>query len=230
MQRATPLETGETYHVYNRGAHKMDIFRDDKSRRRFQALLLVCNRKEPAHLSNLLAKYQGPSSIKIFSEEAVPLDERLVDIFGYCLMPNHFHLILRQNVDRGITTFMRKVGTAYSMYFNLKYDHSGTLLQGRFKSQHVSSDSYFRWLFQYVHLNPLSIIEPDWKESSLKDEKRALAFLDTYAWSSYFDYARRGRPERKIVTMSDAYENIGFANMLQSVREHKTYQGPSLIK
>src|SRR3989344_2030506 len=95
------------------------------------------------------------------------VDGSLVSVLAYCLMPNHFHLVLRQKNQDGITLFMRKLATAYAMYFNTKYDHSGVLFQCRYKSKHVNTDAYLRWIFSYVHLNPLEIIQPEWKERGI---------------------------------------------------------------
>ncbi len=219
MQRSTSLVTGETYHVFNRGAHKRSIFYTDGERERFLALLLVANQTTPVHLANLLTKYKGPSFIKLFTEEAPESGERIVDILGYCLMPNHIHMVLRQRVDDGITTFMRKVGTAYSMYFNAKHGHGGTLWQGRFKSLHVSDDEYLGWLIQYVHLNPLDLIEPKWKEGGVSSRARAEKFIRSYRWSSYNDYAIRTRPESNLLS-KERYDDIDFSEALALVTEN----------
>lgn len=221
MQRKVPLTTGEVYHVFNRGAHKRSIFYTDGERQRFQALLLVANQKEPVHLANLLTKYKGPSFIKIFKEESPDVSKRIVDVLGYCLMPNHVHIVLRQRVDDGITTFMRKVGTAYSMYFNAKHGHGGTLWQGRFKSLHVPDDDYLGWLIQYVHLNPLDLIEPGWRKEgySVRNRARAEKFLRSYAWSSYMDYAIKKRPETNLLSQ-ETYDDIDFSEALSLVQEN----------
>ena len=222
MQRAVPFHTDEIYHIFNRGAHKEKIFRDDRGRQRFQALLLICNRRDPVHLGNLLTKYKGPSFIKLFSEQVPKERDRLVDVLAYCLMPNHFHIVMRQRRAGGITTLMRKVGTAYSMYFNAKHDHSGTLLQGRFKSEHIDTERYLRWIFQYVHLNPLDIFESKWREVGLKDTKGAEHFIANYRWSSHLDYSALERSEQSILTMDDVYDKLDFNDALQFIREDKT--------
>lgn len=220
MQRG-PLITGEVYHVFNRGAHKRSIFYTDRERQRFQALLLLANQQKPVHLANLLNKYKGPSFIKLFKDEAPRSSERIVDVLAYCLMPNHVHIVMRQRVDDGITMFMRKLGTAYSMYFNAKHEHGGTLWQGRFKSLHVPDDEYLGWLIQYVHLNPLDLIEREWKkEHSVRNRARARKFIQAYPWSSYSDYTmKRGRPETSILSKED-YDDIDFSEALSLVQEN----------
>src|SRR5882724_8290184 len=108
MIRQEVLLTGEAYHIYNRGAHKNKIFTRDADYRRFLFLLHICNNSTPVHMAKLLYRYRGRSSLEIWQE---PADKSLVDIFAYSLMPNHFHMVLRQKADGGITLFMKKVAT-----------------------------------------------------------------------------------------------------------------------
>ncbi|MDO8517772.1 MAG: transposase [bacterium] len=215
MIRSAPLTTAETYHVYNRGAHKQSIFINDFDRDRFLLLLYIANYSERLHLGNLLQKYKGRSSMDVLTEEVV--DKSLVDVFAYSLMPNHFHLILRQKADGGITTFMKKVGTAYSMYFNAKYDHSGVLFQGRFKSKHVDTDDYFRYLFAYIHLNPVELVEPGWKEHGPKNKEEIRNFMASYRYSSHYDYALGDRVERAILSYAEAPEFLKAGNDVEDL-------------
>jgi len=153
----------------------------------------------------------------MFSEENP--DKSLVDVLSYCLMPNHFHLLLRQKTENGISQFMKKISTAYSMYFNTKYDHSGVLFQGRFKSQHVNRDSYLQCLFAYIHLNPLKLFEPLWKEKGVIDVGGARLFLQNYRPSSYHDYCIDKRKETSALAYNEARElfgeNISLDSLLQ---------------
>lgn len=184
MNRDEPFLDGEVYHVYNRGANKQDIFTTDIDYARFQLLLFVSNSIERVHLGNLLSKYKGPTFINIYEDAELQGSERLVDVLAYVLMPNHFHLILRQKREGGISAFLKKVATGYSMYFNKKYEHSGTLFQGRFKSKHVGSGDYLRWLFAYVYLNPLDLHE---KKKSARKERSRYSFVETYPYGSFMD-------------------------------------------
>lgn len=143
--------------------------------------------------------------------------QKLVDVLAYALMPNHFHLVLKPIKDEGITKFMRKLATAYSMYFNIKYEHSGVLFQGRFKSSHINSESYFRYIFLYVHLNPLELIEPDWKEGTIRNAKTARKFLADYRYSSYPDYCVGERPERAILAYDDAPDFLKEQNDIEEM-------------
>jgi putative transposase len=166
------------------------------------ALLYAANSKEVIHISRLLAKHQGPSLTLVLQNAHA--DQSLVSVLAYSLMPNHFHLVLEQLVEDGISSFMRKLSTGYSMYFNTRYEHSGVLFQGRFKSSHIDSESYFRYIFSYVHLNPVELIEPDWKEEGIKDKRQVEKFLSEYQYSSYYDYHVGERAERALIAYDDA--------------------------
>ena len=93
----------------------------------------------------------------------------LVEILVFTLMPNHFHLLLKQKQENGISKFMHKLGVGYSMYFNQKYERTGSLFQGTYKAIPVNNDSYFIHLPYYIHLNPLDLIEPKWKNGEIKN-------------------------------------------------------------
>jgi len=116
-------------------------------------------------------------------------------------MPNHFHLLIKQRGTGGIVTFMQKLGTGYTNYFNKKYDRVGSLFQGRFKAVLVEEDRHFIHLPYYLHANPLSISEPHWFEKSIRDVKKAARFLDSYRWSSHLDYL--GKKNFPSVTQRD---------------------------
>ena len=203
MLRKTPLLSNESYHIYNRGAHKYDVFTSEDDSNRFLALLHLANSAGPVKVRDILAtqKYKGRFSVEIFSEKA---DKCLVDVLAYALLPNHFHLVLKQRTEDGITIFMRKLTVSYSMYFNTKYGHSGVLFQGRFKSSHLDTDPYFKWIFPYVHLNPISLVEPQWQEKGVSDTAHAREFLRNYPYSSYYDYYNGERPQRAILAYDEA--------------------------
>ena len=114
-------------------------------------------------------------------------------------MPNHFHLLLREKKEGGISMFMEKFLTAYSMYFNKKNGRTGKLFEGVFKAIHVDNDEYLKYLFSYIHLNPVKIIDPLWKESGISDKEKAKQYLGNYPYSSYFDYLGRARGENLIL-------------------------------
>jgi len=192
MIRKQKLVPNSIYHIYNRGVEKRTIFIDDNDRLRFVKGLAIFNDKRP--ITN--------SDIK-FSNLETHLRQRkfLVDILAFCLMPNHFHLLLTPRVNNGVTEFMRKVGTGYVNYFNLRHKRVGTLFQGKFKSVLIDNEPQFIHIPYYIHLNPLDIMQPNWKESGIKNRKNAVNFLDSYKWSSHSDY--RGKESFPFVINKD---------------------------
>ncbi len=184
--RKTALVTGEIYHVYNRGVDKRDIFMDDEDRFRFIHDLYEFNDSNPK--TNLGFNLKN-KTIEVGLRYNKNPRKPLVEILAFCLMDNHFHLLLRQVAENGITEFMRKMGTGYTNYFNKKYDRNGALFQGKFKSVHLENESHLMYLPIYIHFNPLDFKFSQWREGKIKDYKKAIEFLDSYRWSSYMDYA-----------------------------------------
>ena len=127
--------------------------------------------------------------------------DMLVEIVAYCLMPNHFHVILGTQDIGNKTKFIHKLCTGYSMYFNLKYGHSGTIFQGQYKAKYIDNDDYFRYVIQYVHLNPYGLLEPDMDRiTKLDHSDEAIKFSKEYEFSSYRDYLGLDRPQKSILT------------------------------
>jgi REP element-mobilizing transposase RayT len=123
-----------------------------------------------------------------------------VYIFAYCLMPNHFHLGLIEKEERGIERFMKKLCIAYGMYYNNKYDHSGTILQGKYKFKHIDNQEYLQYLLEYIHLNPFCIESPDlMKETRRELRDEAIEYSKNYKHSSFRDYLGENRPQNAIL-------------------------------
>jgi putative transposase len=151
--------------------------------------------------------------------DEIKIGERLVAIGAYCLMPNHFHILLKEITEGGISKFMEKLTTAYSKYFNKKHNHSGVLFQGRFKAEHVDNDEYLKYLFAYIHLNPVKLIEPRWRDNGIQNSKVAKSYLSDYKHSSYSDYAKEGtgvnREELTILSPEEFPEYFAEAHDFQ---------------
>ncbi|MEK7460156.1 MAG: transposase [Patescibacteria group bacterium] len=193
MIRNIDLSIGEYYHIYNRGTDKRTIFLNHHDYNRFKALLYACNSATPVDISKHFR--EGRSFVEIFE---IDRGETLVDIIAYCLMPNHFHFLIRERSEGGIQKFMMKLSTGYSMYFNNKNKRTGALFESRFKAKHADTDEYLKYLLAYIHLNPVKIIDPLWKEEGIKDRFAAQAYLRSYEHSSYLDYQGIARLETKI--------------------------------
>jgi putative transposase len=206
--RPVPLVPTEFFHIYNRGTDKRTIYSDDADRRRFLELLYLCNSNLPINVRDV-RKVQ--TSVYDFER-----GDKLVSIGAYCLMPNHFHILITSQIEGGITTFMSKVSTGYSMYFNKRYARTGALFQGKFKSQHADSDEYLKYLYAYIHLNPVKLIDKDWKERGSKDAVKSFDFAASYAYSSLPDYLGRLRLENKIL------DPAPFPDYFAAAADHQT--------
>jgi len=216
MTRTFSFAPDEFYHVYNRGTEKRNIFMSRADRDRFLALLYLANQDEPVDL-----KLQGSTLLEIAAQRT---SAPLIEIAAYCLMPNHFHLLIRELEEGGISKFMQKLTTGYTMYFNKKNDRNGSLFQGRFKATHVADDRYLQYLISYIHLNPVKLIEPKWKETGIADKVRAERYLETYTSSSYLDYLGKKRPEGMILTREALPEYFSSgADFKSFVTEWLTY-------
>ena len=183
--RKVQFANGYYYHVYNRGVDKRKIFLGHQHYYRFLHGLYEFNNQKATINFNWRFNYQSPTSI-VKKRRSL-----LVDIICFSLMPNHFHLILKQVTEGGISKFMQKLGTGYAKYFNQIYQRTGALFEGRFKAILIEKDEYLVHLSRYIHLNCVELIEPTWKEKGIKNWKSVKKFLAQYKWSSYLDYVGR---------------------------------------
>lgn len=165
--RKVPFVNGEYYHIFNRGVAKMQIYNNAYDYQRFVKTILYYQREGPKPRLSL----SNPNNI---------LGDKIVSIICHCLMPNHFHFILQQIRNNGLTEFMSKLSNSYTKYFNVKDKRIGPLLQGEFKSVHIGSNEQLIHLSRYIHLNPLV----GYKTKS----------LENYRWSSYLEYTSTATP------------------------------------
>lgn len=188
----------EFHHLYNRGTEKRDIFSTENDYERFIALLYLCNSDKQVHIGDLIPRGSTSGDLwQILAE--LDRGNTLVDICAYCLMPNHIHLLVREKEEQGISKFMQKLMTGYTMYFNKRHERTGALFQGKFKAVHADEDRYLKYLTSYIHLNPVKLMEPKWKETGIRDRKSAEKYLRNYRYSSYPDYLGASRVESMII-------------------------------
>ncbi len=163
--RIIPFVNGQIYHVYNRGTEKRRIFESNRDYQRFQKVLNYYQFEGPK------PKFSHFSKTK---QVKLNLSKKIVDLIAYCLMPNHFHLLIKQNRDQGITEIVSKLSNSYTKYFNTKHNRIGLLFQGEFKAMLIENDEQLLHISRYIHLNPTS------------------SFLvkrpEDYEWSSYQEY------------------------------------------
>lgn len=155
------------FHVFNRGNAKMDIFKDDNDYKAFLFRL-----KENLFPEKVPESARKPLTSHSYVRKLLP--SGAFSLLAYCLMPNHFHLLLRQNAGLTISKLMLKVCGGYSKIFNKKYNRIGSLFQDQYKTVRVETDSQLLWLSSYIHNNP--------KTAGLVKES------EDWQWSSYPDY------------------------------------------
>jgi REP element-mobilizing transposase RayT len=145
--RKVPFIIGQYYHIYNRGVDKRVVFKDILDLSRFFQSMEEFNTLEP------IGSIFENRFKKVKDNSADVSEGKLVDFVVYCLNPNHYHFILTPLVENGIEKFMQRLGTGYTMFFNERYNRTGSLFQGKFKAVHIDSDEYLMYLNVYVNLN-----------------------------------------------------------------------------
>jgi putative transposase len=182
----------EIWHVLNRGVEGRDLFLDTQDFARFVHNLYEFNDTRPAeNLSRLF----DPSGMRDFVSPSFREErELLVTIHGWVLMKNHYHLLLSERVEGGMSLFLRKLNVGYAKYFNERYGRQGTLFQGRTKKIVIQRHAHFLYILHYIHLNPLDYMPgaEKWRvrsKGTIKNTREALRYLETYRWSSYLDYS-----------------------------------------
>ncbi len=190
--RQEQFVNGEIYHVVTRRLEGQLLFRDIDDYYRGIFSIYEFNTVDPVEIAQRRKIRIQTKKAQAAGDPLSLIDSRdkLVDVFLFCLMPNHIHLLLRQLKEGGITTFMNKFGAGYPAYFKQKYDikSKGYFFQGRFVSVRVKTNDQLKTVFVYVHANPLSLIESNWKEKGIRNPEKAIKFLENYKWSSYPDY------------------------------------------
>ncbi len=179
------LLNGEFYHIVLRSVGDTTIFNEEEDSYRGIFSIYEFNTtglieiRERRRERKVLKNSGGPT----------PADSRdpLVEVLTFCFMPNHIHLLVKQLKTDGISQFMKKVGGGYATYFNRKYNRKGHLFT-KFKAVHIKTNKQFKNVFVYIHCNPISLIEPGWKENGIENPKKVIEFLKKYKWSSYQDY------------------------------------------
>jgi putative transposase len=177
-QRFIPFTNGEYYHIYNRGVEKRTIFSTPKNYQRFLDICAYYSYEHPPlRYSQLL------NLTPVMRKQALDTHEaksQIVAIAAFVLMPNHFHILMTQQANNGITDFMRRISDSFTKYFNKTQKRVGPLFQGRFKAVHIESDEQLIHVSRYIHLNPYK----DRLVSSFDD-------LQKYTWSSLPLYLKK---------------------------------------
>jgi putative transposase len=176
-------DAGNYYHIYNRGTEKRSIFLNKKDYERFmRAMFLFQWGNNVRNIFRLSAKLEQPGRLlNILQDVQEQLTgERLVRIICFCLMPNHFHLLIEECAEGGVSKYMSRLGNSYTKYFNIKYERRGYLFGSAYHSVLIDENNYLLYLSRYIHRNPKEIIKGRGK-------------LADYLWSSFYDYVIQNR-------------------------------------
>lgn len=146
------------YHTYNRGVEKRNIFLDDQDYTVFLHLLKYYLSPPPKNENEHPLK--DLPDIKMVRPRPLKNLNYEIELMAFCLMPNHYHLLIKQNSVDGMPKLIRRLTTTYSMYFNKRYDRVGYLFQGRYRAVMITKDSYLLHLSRYIHLNPAGLTGP----------------------------------------------------------------------
>ena len=185
---------GAIYHVINRGVNRAAIFSSAQDYSRFILGLELFNSNE--HINIWQALFRGGAGTdlaQLLKDSRLKKRAPIVELMAFVLMPNHYHLVIREVAEDGISLFMKKLG-GYSLYYNKRHDRVGPLFQSRYKALEQMGNIQLSNLFAYVHTNPVELIEPGWKdEFKVRNPQKTIEYLNQYPWSSYQDYLGTGR-------------------------------------
>lgn len=208
--RYHPLVNDYYYHVFNRGVNKQPIFNGIIDFKRAVNILRYYNYRDyPIRFSKFLL-LSSDQRKEIWTR--LNSSQKYVDIISYCFMPNHFHFLLKQNIDNGISKFMANFQNSYTKYFNVKNDRTGHLLQGQFKAIKIDSEEQLLHVSRYIHLNPFT-------SGVVKKVEELLS----YTWSSFPEYVTGSQFE--ICSKGVIYSGFGNKQKYKSfVFDNADYQ------
>ena len=214
--RHTPFAPGEWYHCYTRSIDGRPVFKSRTDYQRFQQGLYMCNGTVTTERGTLYK----PVHADFFTIER---GKPLVAVGAYCLMPTHFHLLIKENSEGGISKFMQRIGTGFTNYFNVKHHHIGNVFIKPFRSKHIKDDRYFKRVAQYIHLNPAELCEPNWKLGEVRNIRTLKNFVEKYEYSSLQDRLKTGRVESAIINNSDKDLFRDMPPLVEVLSEAATY-------
>ncbi len=173
---------GEYYHILNRGVRKQELFIDIRDYIRFLFLILYFQSPESfINIGRFVSYFVKHRVFNISTDEYNKIiKKREVNLHAFCIMPNHFHLLLSENIERGISRYLQRVQDSYGKYFNTRYSKSGHVFEGPFRAVYIENNEQLLHLSAYIHRNPIE----------LKDVRNN---YKNYLWSSYVDYVSGSR-------------------------------------
>ena len=231
MKRKYSFAVGSIHHIYNRGVAKSLICAQEADYWRFlQGLCLFNDTKSTNRVLWELERQRGELNLRVLRDYVVdPANERdkLVRILAYCIMDNHYHLLVEEIREGGATKFMHKLGTGYGKFFNEKHGRVGHLFQGRFKNVLVDDDLYLQYLLVYINvLNPANVVAQNWKEEGIGNVEEILRYAKEYPWSSHQDYLGL---RNSIILEKGVFDTLlstpkAYANLVNAVLAGKKHE------
>jgi putative transposase len=177
--RTIPLVTGEIYHILNRGVNSQLIFNDKEDYKRALEILSFYQFVKPTIRFSFYDKL-APEKKEGLWKDLIEKNQKLVTLIAFCLMPNHFHFLLRQNSENGISKFLANFQNSFTRYFNTRHTRTGHLFQGQFKAVRIETEEQLLHTSRYIHLNPYT----SYVVKTMKD-------LKDYPWSSLREYIKK---------------------------------------
>ena len=188
--RKTPFLPGEYYHIYNRTILNIPEFKEKNNCNRLMQAFLLANSTKSSQAFEYLrnnSKLKPTYDVGLINRalEIARKGEKLVDVLCYAIMPDHYHLLIKDLKEKGVTEFIRKCNISIAKYINKSKERRGPIFESRFKSKHIDSNEYLRHLSLYIHLNPLDFTAgKDWREHKLENWNGHKKKLLDYKWSS----------------------------------------------
>ena len=175
--------TNEIYHIYNRGVGGKNLYRDARDFIHFLACLKEFNTTDNIEMRfiNNLRRSNLRKNVD---------SKKIIEILGFCLMTNHYHIIIKQIVDDGIRLYMQKIGTGYTMYFNERHKSEGHIFQGKYRIKRITTGDQLIYTSVYIHINPIKSKKEDLMSVTL--DQKLLKKILQYPWSSINSYCSPG--------------------------------------
>jgi len=203
----------QTYHILNRGVEKRKIFLKNRDYLRFVHNLSDFNDEDRAMLSyrNRRQRIKNNNS-DVGRPKKEHVKKNIIEMLAWTLMPNHVHIMAQEEDIGGAGKYSRKIFGGYTKYFNEQNDRTGVLFQGKSKIILIQDYAHFLYLPFYIHLNPLDLFDPGWREYGIKNTNEAIAFLEEYRWSNYRDIIGKGNQEFADSTNKECFFEIFETN------------------
>jgi len=185
--RLEPFVNANIYHIFNKTIDQKRVFQSDKYSQEFYQRLIYYRSTNSTRSYSDIDKLNKETQ-EIINQDIFIEKDYQIKVLSYSFMPNHYHMLLSPLTKNGIPLFMKKFNGGYAKYFNERYNRTGALFEGKYKRIIIKNEAHFIHIPYYIHLNPLDLITPEWREKKLHDFNKAIKFLESYRWSSHMDY------------------------------------------